>query len=210
LDYGVSYDFSSGAYIKLLGHNRRGEFNARPLNPLIAFDNGYRENEYEIDLFFQEDGKSKVSAKLGHVSREYDNYSVRDYDAFVGYVNYDLILTGKIKSSFVLSRSAAPYETFNTTYSISDTFSTRLTYDFSSKIQAGLNLRYSERDFEGQDQFGTSGRLDKEQSYGGYISWNPTKNIGLSLNSAKSYRDSTVSRFDYDGTLTSVNLELKI
>lgn len=210
LDYGLSYDFPSGAYIKFLAHNRKGDFKSRPLNPVIAFDNGYKENEYEFDLFFQEDGKSKVSAKLGHVSREYDNYAVRDYDAFVGYINYDLILTGKVKSSFVLSRIAAPYETVNTTYSISNTFSARLTYDFSSKIQAGLNLRYSERDFEGRAQFDSSGREDKEHAYTAFVSWNPTKNIGLSLNSAKSYRDSTVSRFDYDDTVTSINLELKI
>lgn len=210
LDYGLGYDFPSGAYIKFLAHNRRGDFKSRPLDPSIAFDNGYKENEYEVDLFLQEEGKDKLSAKLGHVSREYNNYSVRDYDAFVGYINYDLILTGKIKSSFGLTRIAAPFETLNTTYSLTDALTARLTYDFSSKIQAGLNLRYAERDFEGRAQFDTSGREDKEHSYGAFVSWNPTKNVGFSLNSTKSTRDSTVSRFDYDDTLTSINVELKI
>jgi exopolysaccharide biosynthesis operon protein EpsL len=210
LDYGVSYDFSSGAYIKFLAHNRSGGLSQRPLDPVNAFDNGYKENEYELDLFFQEVGKSSLSAKVGHVAREYDNFTVRDYEAFIGNVNYNLIITGKIRSNFILARTAAPFETSNTTYSISDTFSTRLTYDVSSKIEAGLNLRYSERDFEGRARFDTSGRNDKEHSYGGFINWNPTKNIGLSLNSVKSYRNSTISRFDYEDTLTSVNLELKI
>lgn len=210
LDYGLSYDFPSGAYIRFLAHNRSGGFQQRPLDPVNAFDDGYKENEYEFDLFFQEEGKSKLSAKLGHVERKYDNFSIRDYATLIGNINYDLVLTGKLKSSFVLSRTAAPYETATTTYSLSDTFRTELVYDYSSKIQTGLNLRYSERDFEGRARFDTSGRVDKEKSYGGFITWNPTKNIGLSLISTKSYRDSTVSRFDYDDTLTSINLELKI
>jgi exopolysaccharide biosynthesis operon protein EpsL len=210
VDYGLSYDFASGAYIKLLFHNRNGGFEQRPLDPVNAFDNGYNEREYEFDLFVKEEGKSKLSAKLGHVSRDYDNFTVRNYEAYIGNVNYELIITGKTKGNIVLSRTAAPFETVNTTYSISDTLSSRLTYDFSSKIQAGLNLRYSERDFEGRARFDTSGRVDKEKSFGGFISWNPTKNIGLSLMSTQSYRDSTVSRFDYDDNLTSINLDLKI
>ncbi|HSH88025.1 MAG TPA: XrtB/PEP-CTERM-associated polysaccharide biosynthesis outer membrane protein EpsL [Methylophilus sp.] len=210
VDYGVSYDFSSGAYLKFLAHNRSGGLSQRPLDPVNAFDNGYKENEYEIDLYIPEEGKSSLSAKVGHITKEYDNFSVRDYKAFVGNVNYNLILTGKLKSNFVLSRSASPFETSNSTYSISDTFTTRVTYDLTSKIEAGLNLRYSERDFEGRERFDTSGRKDKEHSYGVNINWNPTKNVGLSLRSVKSYRDSTVARFDYDDTLTTINLELKI
>ncbi|MFD1121338.1 XrtB/PEP-CTERM-associated polysaccharide biosynthesis outer membrane protein EpsL [Methylophilus flavus] len=210
LDYGVSYDFSSKSNIKFLAHNRTGNFNQRPLDPVNLFDNGYKENEYELDLYLQEPGLSTLSAKLGYVDREYDNYTVRNYKEFIGNVNYNLILTGKIKGNFSLMRTASPFETVNSTYSVTDTFTTRLTYDVSSKIQAGVNLRYTERDFEGRAQFDTSGRNDIEHAYGGFLSWNPTKNIGLTLNSTKSTRDSTVARFDYEDTLTSVNFELKI
>jgi exopolysaccharide biosynthesis operon protein EpsL len=210
VDYGVSYDFASGAYIKLLAHNRNGGMQKRPLDPIIAFDNGYEENEYEIDLFVPEEGKSKFSAKFGHVDREYDHYTVRNWSAFTGYANYELILTGKLRGYFGLNRAAAPYETINTTFSITDAFTTRLTYDISSKIETGLNLRVAKRDFEGNAQFDTSGRNDKEHSFGGYISWNPTKNIGVTLNSSKTYRDSSVSRFDYEDTLTYLNFEFKI
>lgn len=210
VDYGVSYDFASGSYLKFLAHNRSGGLSQRPLDPVNAFDNGYKENEYEVDLYIPEQGLSSLSAKIGYIDREYDHYSVRDYNAYIGNVNYSLIITGKLRSNFVLSRTAAPFETSNTTYSISDRFSTRLTYDITSKIEAGLNLSYSQRDFEGRERFDTSGRKDKEHSFGANIDWNPTKNVGLSLRSVKSYRDSTVARFDFDDTLTSITLELKI
>jgi exopolysaccharide biosynthesis operon protein EpsL len=209
LDYGAAYSFASGATITFLGHSRKGEFKKRPLDPIVAFDNGYSENEYEIDLFFQEPGKSKFTGKLGYLEREYDNFTIRNYESYIGYLNYDLILTGKIKSSFGLSRTIAPFETDTTAYSVSDSVNAQLSYDITSKIQTGINLRYTERDFGGRGQFNSS-RLDKEESFGGFIGWNPTKNIGFSLRSTKSSRNSNVSRFDFDDTLTSVNVELKI
>jgi exopolysaccharide biosynthesis operon protein EpsL len=210
VDYGFSYDFASGAYLRFLAHNRKGEFLKRPLSPAIAFDNGYTENEYEIDLFFQEIGKNKFSSKIAYLDREYDNFKIRNYDAYIGNINYDQVWTGKLKSTFSLSRLIAPFETETTAYSITDTFRTQLLYEISSKINAGLTLRYAERDFEGRGQFDTSGRVDKERTYGAFVSWNPTKNVGVSLNSNKSNRDSTLSNFDYDDTVTSLNLELKI
>lgn len=210
IDYGLVYDFASGAYLNFLIHHRSGEFQKRPLEPISAFDNGYSESEYEFNLFFQEDGKSTFSGKLGYVEREYDNFEIRNYDSYIGNINYDLALTGKLKSRFSLSRIIAPFETINSTYSIYDTFRGQLTYSLTSKIQMGLNIRYAERDFGGRGQFDTSGRLDKENSFGGSISWNPTKNIGMSLSSTKSNRNSSLDNFDYDDTLTSVSLELKI
>ncbi len=210
LDYGVSYNLPSGSYMKFLVHNRNGSFSKRPLDPVNVFDNGYKENEYEFDLYIPEEGLSTLTAKIGYVDRKYDNYSVRDFKEYIGNLNYNLKWTGKIRTDFLLSRTVAPYETINSTYSISDTFSTRLKYEVSSKIEAGLNLRYSNRDFEGRAQFDMSGRVDIERLFGGFVNWNPTQNIGVSLTTQKSYRDSTISRFDYEDTLTAINFELKI
>lgn len=209
LDYGATYSFASGAIISFLGHSRNGQFKKRPLDPVLAFDNGYTENEYEVDLFFQEPGKSVFSGKLGYLEREYDNFTIRNYDSYIGYLNYDLFVTGKIKASFGLSRVIAPFETSSTAYSISDGFNTQLTYSLSSKIQAGATLSYAERDFGGRGQFNST-RLDKEESIGAFIGWNPIKNVGFTLRSTKSSRNSNVSTFDFEDTLTSVNLELKI
>nr|WP_019882401.1 MULTISPECIES: XrtB/PEP-CTERM-associated polysaccharide biosynthesis outer membrane protein EpsL [unclassified Methylophilus] len=209
LDYGAAYSFPSGAMITFLGHSRKGEYKKRPLDPIIAFDNGYSEREYEVDLFLQDPGRSKLIGKIGYLEREYDNFTIRNYQSYVGYLNYDLMITGKIKSSFGLTRILAPFETESTAYSISDTVTAQISYEVTSKIQAGINLRYTERDFGGRGQFDSS-RLDKEDAFAGFIGWNPTKNIGFSLRSTKSSRNSNVSRFNFDDTLTSVNIELKI
>ncbi len=208
-DYGASYNFSSGAKLTFLGHKRQGEFQKRPLDPVIAFDNGYSEDEYEIDLFFLDPGKSKFSGRVGYIARDYDNFSIRNYSAYYASASYDLILTGKLRSNLSYTRSIAPFETQTTAYSITNNVTGQLIYDLTSKIQAGVNLSYGERDFGGRAQFDSS-RLDKEESISGYMSWAPIRNISFTLRSTKSSRKSNVSIFNFDDNLTNITLDLKI
>lgn len=207
-DYGAKYRFSSGSSLAFLGHKRRGEYQDRPVT--ATFDSGYDESEYEIDAVLKATGKSSLSAKLGYIQREYDNLTLRDYQSFIGYVNYDLYLTGKMLANFNLSRTVYPFEQSNSTYSSTDLLKSELIYNISDKVQATVNARISDRDFDGRGQFGTIGRTDKEKGFGGSLRWSPIKNVSLSLNSSKSYRNSTLSQFDFDDTLTSINLDLKI
>lgn len=209
-DMGVSYRFSSGSLITIQSHRREAEYKKRPLDPILAFDNGYEEQEYEANLFMADEGRSKLSAKLGYLEREYNNFTIRNYSAVTGFVDYELTLTGKLRSNINLSRMLAPYETFNTAYSLTDSVNARLAYDITSKIQAGANFQYGERDFGGRGQFGSSGRLDKDTSYGVTLRWVPLKNVGFSLSTSKSHRNSTLANFSYDDTLTYINVDLSL
>lgn len=209
-EYGVKYSFPSGSNISLTNNHRRGEFQGRQLNPVLQFDNGYEENE--VDLAFEkvDDGKSTLNAKLGYLNREYNNFSERDYKSFLGSLDYMYTLTGKVKLDLNLSRFVGVFETATSTYTITDAVRAGVFYDVTGKIQSGLNLRLSTRDFEGRGQFDTSGRLDKERSVSAFVSWNPLRNVGITLRTTKSYRDSTVNNFDFDDLLTSVNVDLAI
>lgn len=209
-EYGVKYSFPSGSNISLTGNYRKGEFQGRQLNPVLQFDNGYQENE--VDLAFEkvDDGKSTLSAKLGYLDREYNNFSDRDYKSFIGSLDYMYTLTGKLKLDLNLSRFVGVFETATSTYTITDAVRAGVFYDLTSKMQSGLNLRVSTRDFEGRGQFDTSGRLDKEKSVSAFVSWNPLRNVGITLRTTKSFRDSTVNNFDFDDLLTSVNVDLAI
>jgi exopolysaccharide biosynthesis operon protein EpsL len=210
LDYGLMYLFPSGSNIHLMGHNRRGEFTKRPLDPVLVFDNGYDEKEYELELMSQDPGKDRLTAKVGYLERSYDNFTIRNYSSYIANVIYELQITGKLKSNFTLSRTLAPFETSNSTYSLSDNFSGRLFYQAFAKVQVGINASYGERSFEGRGQFSTSDRTDRETSYGAFVRWNPIKNIGFNLSSTKSNRNSSLANFDYDDTLTSVSVDLRI
>ncbi len=207
-DYGAKYKFPSGSSLAFLGHNRRGEYSGRPVSAI--FDNGYDETEFEIDAVLKASGKSSLTAKLAYIQREYDHLTLRDYQSYIGYINYDWFITGKMMANFNLSRTVYPFEQANSTYSSTDTLRSELIYNITEKIQASVNAKVSDRDFDGRGQFGTIGRTDKEKGFGGSLKWSPIKNVSLSLNTSKSYRNSTLSQFDFDDTLTSVNLDLKL
>lgn len=210
VDYGAKYNFPSGSYISLMGHQRDGTVNGRPLNNLLQFDTGFTDYEYDLEISLAENGKSNFTGKLGQLEREHDHFSLRDYKAWIGSLSYELLWTGKVKSNLGISRSVGAFETSNSTYSLTDALTASVSYEISNKVQAGLNFRLSERDFDGRGQFDTSGRTDREHSYGAHISWRPIKNIGVSLTSTKSNRNSTLAQFDFDDTLTSINVDLKI
>lgn len=210
IDYGVKYKFATGSYVSLLGHTRNGTVNGRPLNFALQFDTGFTDYEYDLEFLIADNGKSNINGKVGYIERQHDNFSLRDYQAYVANVSYELLLTGKLKSNVGLGRGVSAFETFNSTYSVTDSINANLSYEISDKIQAGVNVRFSERAFEGRGQFDTSGRTDREHSYGAQISWRPIRNIGFSLSSTKSNRNSTLAQFDFDDVLTSLNLDLKI
>lgn len=210
LDYGVRYNFPSGNYISLLGHRRQGTVIGRPLNFALQFDTGFTDYEYDLEFSMANTGKNTLTVKLGYLDKEHDNFSSRDYKGVIGSLNYELLITGKLKSNLGLGRSFGAFETFNTTYSVTDSLNAALSYEISDKIRAGINFGLSERDFEGRGQFDTSGRVDKENSYGASISWQPLRNIGFSLRSVKSNRNSTLAQFDFDDTLTNIIIDFKI
>lgn len=210
-DYGARYNFASGTNMTFLGHRRNGKFE-RDINPAFLFDNGFNESEFEFDVVFKATGKSNLSSKLAYLSREYDNYSTRDYDAWLGFIRYDVLLTGKIKAGANLARSVGPFETFYSTYSLTDSLDVNLSYSYSDKLTVSLNGRVAERDFRNGVISGLPKRDDKERSFGGSVNWQPIKNISLILNSTKSNRNSSsgYNNFDFDDITTSINIDLKI
>jgi len=212
LDYGARYNFASGSNLSLLAHKRNGQFQ-RQINQAALFDNGFTEDEYELDFVLKPTGKSNLSSKLGYLSREYDNFSVRDYGVWIGYINYDILLTGKIRANLSLSRSAGPFETNYSTYSVTDSASLGVSYLFSEKIIVSLNSRFAQRDFRHGVFDGIPKRHDDEQSLSGSVTWRPIQNIGLTLSTMKSSRNASSSaynNFDYDDLTTSVMIDLKI
>lgn len=210
-DYGARYNFPSGTNITFLGHNRSGDFK-RDINPISLFDNGFSENEYEVDVVFKATGKSNLSTKLGYLQRDYNNFTVRDYDAWLGFIRYDIFLTGKLRAVAELSRFIGSFETNYSTYAATDALSINANYLFSEKLIFGLNGRYAQRDFKQPVRTGLPSRTDDERSLGASLTWQPLKSIGLILSSVKSSRDASdgYNNFDYNDVTTSVTLDLKI
>lgn len=210
-DYGARYNFPSGTSVTFLGHKRSSDIQ-RTLNPITFLDNGYSENEFEWDVVFRPTGKSNLSTKLAYFSRDYNNFSERDYGAWLGFIRYEVFMTGKIKVNSELSRQIGAFETIYSTYSATDALTLNLSYFLSEKLIFGLNGRYAERDFKQAVQAGLPSRNDEERSLGASLTWQPIKSVGLIFSSVKSSRDASTdyNSFDYNDMTSSVTIDLKI
>lgn len=210
-DYGARYNFASGTNMTFLGHKRRGDFQ-RPANFSSFLDNGYSEDELEWDIVFKATGKSNLSTKLAYLSRKYDNFRVRDYDSWLGYIRYDLLLTGKLKLNTDLSRTIGQFDTPYSSYSANDALTASLSYYYSEKLIFGINSSYAQRDFKQPVVAGLPSRTDTESSVGASVTWQPIKNIALIVNTNKSSRNASngYKNFDFNDVTTSVTLDLKI
>lgn len=210
-DYGARYEFSSGATISLMGHSRNGDFK-RNLNFATFFDNGYKETEYEIDFLKSVANKSNFDIKISYLSREFDNFNIRDYSTFLGHIKYDLLLTGKLKLNTELSRRVGLFQTNYSTYSATDALIVNLNYFYSEKLIFAVNGRYAQRDFKQSVRADLPSRTDDERGLGASVTWQPLRNIGFILNSSKSSRNASngYNNFDFDDVTTSVTLDLKI
>lgn len=210
-DYGARYNFASGSNISFLGHRRSSDVQ-RELSPVSLLDTGYSENEFEWDLVFKETGRSSLSTKLAYLSREYDHFSQRDYNAWLGFIRYDVLLTGKIKVNAELARTIGAFENNYSTYTASDFATLTLSYAFSDKLIFAINGRLAQRDFKQPVLTGQLHRLDDEKSYGASVTWQPIRNVGVIVNTLKSSRNASngYNQFDYDDVTTGVTLDLKI
>lgn len=210
-DYGARYNFASGSNFSFLGHRRSSDVQ-RELSPASLLDTGYSENEFEWDLVFKEAGRSNLNTKLAYLNREYDHFSQRDYNAWLGFIRYDVLLTGKIKANAELARTIGAFENNYSTYTITDFATLNLSYSFSEKLIFAINGRLAQRDFKQPVVTGQLHRLDDEKNYGVSVTWQPIRNVGVIVNTLKSSRNASngYNQFDYDDVTTGVTLDLKI
>lgn len=211
LDYGARYNFASGTNISFLGHKRSSDIQ-RDLSVVSKLDTGYSEDEFEFDLVFKASGKSNLSTKVAYLTRQYDHFSERDYHAWLGFIRYDILLTGKIKANAELARTIGAFENNYSTYTATDFVTLALNYAVSEKFIFGVNARLAQRDFKQPVFVGQLHRVDDEKSFGASVTWQPIRNVGVIFNSLKSSRNASngYNQFDYDDVTTGVTLDLKI
>lgn len=211
LDYGVRYNFPAGTNVTFLAHRRSSDIQ-RTLNPITLLDNGYSEDEFEVDFVLRSSGKSNLNTKIAYFSREYNNFSVRDYSAWLGFIRYEMVLTGKIKTNIELSRQVGAFETNYSTYSATDALTLNVSHFFSEKLIFAINGRFAQRDFKQPAFSGLPSRVDDERSLGASLTWQPLKSVGLIFSSVKSSRDASsgYNSFDYNDVTSSLTLDLKI
>lgn len=208
LDAGVKYDFRSGSAVTLMGHERRGTYDNRPLNPAALFDTRFNESEAEAKLSWLISGKSQVNVRAAYVSRSNDNFSQRDYSGMVGNVDYRWLPGGKLSVTLYASSNLSSYQALDSSYVRNNALSITPAYSLTDKVTLRAAASISEQSFLGEGVIPSSNRVDKAKSASIGVDWTPWRSLTVGGNLVRSTRSSNIPGLDFTDTTAGVNANL--
>ncbi|HOY70152.1 MAG TPA: putative exosortase B-associated extracellular polysaccharide biosynthesis transporter EpsL [Methylotenera sp.] len=208
LDAGVRYNFRSGSSVAAMSHLRQGDYKDRQLNAAALFDTAYDEQEVEAKLDWILSGKSRLNARAAYVTRDHDHFSDRDYSGLVGNVDFSWSPTAKIRMILSATSNLSTYQTSDTSYTRSTSFSVKPVYELSSKVTMNAHMVIAKRSFLDDGSLPDSDRVDWTKSAGFGIDWMPLRSVSVGGNLERSSRNSNKADLDYSDTTASVNANL--
>jgi exopolysaccharide biosynthesis operon protein EpsL len=181
---------------------QRGE--ADYLNTSGGFDNDYSQDSLNLRMTWVVDGKSRVLARLGQVTRKQVQVPSRDFDGFVADVEGIWQASGKVRLSAKIYRDIDGTSDAAASYSLDTGLDLAADWQLSSKLALQGRANYETRDFQGDPTNGTSGlpiRQDELASASLSLSYQPF----LSTNVLLSYQ--TGSRGTNRATVTDYSFQ---
>ncbi len=207
-DAGVKYDFRSGSSVTLMGHERRGTYEDRTLNPTALFDTRFDESEAEAKLSWLVSGKPQLTARAAYVSRDHKNFSQRDYSGVAGRVDYRWTPAGKLSLTLSASSDLSSYQTDYSSYTRNNTLSISPAYALGDKLTFRAAASISERKFLGDVGVLSSQRVDTSKSLSLGLDWQALRSVSVGASLAQTNRDSNIAGFDFTDTTAGINANL--
>ena len=222
-EFGGRYVFPSGTEITLVQRESKGDYN-RPIDTTRQLDSGYDQSETEAKLDWRVTGKSHLTARLGYVDREHDNFTERDYTGPTGLLAWRWMPTGKLLVNTALSRNIYSFQESNTiliggiptfsagdysySYYVADTFTVSPIWGITDKTSLRFRYDYSERDFRGDIDPNGPSRRDIVQSMTLSAEWQAMRTLLVSAVARREDRNSDREGFDYEADSIGISAEL--
>lgn len=205
VEAGVKYTFPSESFFKFMVRRRDGD---QAAIPSLLVSDGFKEDEQELSMFWLVSGKSRIVSNLGHLKREDNDFSVRDFSGWFGGINYAWDITGKLNLTVDLSRRIAAFQDTFSSYTTMDALTVKPTWAVTSKIKVSANAQYGHRKFLNDGVQENFGRNDDMVSYGVSADWTPRDTMKFGVNLRHEERDSTAPNRDYSADIASISGQL--
>jgi len=208
LDEGVKYDFRSGSSIKLMAHERQGDYSRRTPNAASLLDTGFSEKEVETILDWLISGKSRINLRAAYLNRDHDHFSQRDYSGAVGRLDYSWAPTGKLRLTLSALSDLSSYWNLDSSYARYNSLSISPAYAISDKLTMRASASVYERTFLGGGVIPSTNRVDRGKSASVGIDWTPLRSLTIGGNLVRSSRNSNITGLDYDDTTAEIDANL--
>jgi exopolysaccharide biosynthesis operon protein EpsL len=187
----VRYAFPSGTTIALNRSKSNGDFSREP-NPLTLSDSRFSDTREDINLAWPITGKTRLTAGLGRISRQYENFGVRDYIGRNG--NLSIAWTATAKSSLALARSRTTdsWEDTSSSFTMRDMTDLSGNLLISGKLSMRASVGRETRTFGGFALIPPAfSRKDKTGRESLSLIWSPTSSVIVTASLQQSRRAST-------------------
>jgi exopolysaccharide biosynthesis operon protein EpsL len=222
-DGGLRYAFLSGSSLTYKVRAGFGEFYKRE-QPLQAqlFDTKFDEMEHELRLVWPITGKSSVDGRVGYLTRKHAHFPQRDFEGFVGNLNFNWGVTAKTRVLIGWARDLvnfqlAPgqfansliFQEFSSSYVAANRVFIAPVWQITEKVSLRLRYDFALRDHLGAVESLPGGdRTDKHHSGLIALDWQPLRALFVSGALHRDHRSSDHRGFNYDSSAASVSARL--
>jgi exopolysaccharide biosynthesis operon protein EpsL len=223
-EFGGRYVFRSGNEITVVHREATGDYKGRLADPLRQLDSGYDQSETEAKLDWRITGKSHITARVGYVDREHDNFEDRDYDDMTGLLAWRWMPTGKLLINTAISRNVYSFQESNAlmfggipvfragdysySYYVADTFTWSPIWGITDKTSLRFRYDLSHRDFRGNIDPNSPDRRDIVRSYVLAAEWEALRTLTVSGILRHENRDSDRDNFGYRANSVGITAQL--
>lgn len=172
------------------------------------YSNDYRQHSVGLVTDWTISAKSRLTARLDHARRNYDDLSQRNWSGTLAQVNYDW----KVSETFTLTaraqRDISPTEDIQTYFVLTKGVSLRPTLQLSPKTQISATLERSVRDYLGDAAtvLGAPMRSDTVHTVGATLSYAPIPKLTLRFSVQREKRSSNIVLADYEDNLVYLSV----
>ncbi|MCU6498862.1 hypothetical protein LPN04_13770 [Rugamonas sp. A1-17] len=146
-EVGVDYLASSGSRVGLVSRELRGRYPNQRSFGGIAIDDGYKQREIKLNVYWYLGETTQVQMLAGRARREHNFFTVRDTSGVNGRVTANWNPTGKLRFTAAGWREFSAVESSIVNSSLNKGASVNATWNATAKIALNGALRREKRDF---------------------------------------------------------------
>jgi hypothetical protein len=158
---------------------------------------GYSYNGHLILASYALNSSTSLKARLAYLEQHFSLDPKYDFSGVSGGVDATWHMTGKTSIVGSWQRELNSFQTLDSTYAQTDTFSLAPNWQATRTLSMGLQFRQGVRDALGNPNGTASTRRDRTYDTGLSVQWQPRKYVSLRASVTQANRTSTAVDQDY-------------
>ncbi|MBC7803877.1 MAG: outer membrane beta-barrel protein [Candidatus Parcubacteria bacterium] len=204
-ELGLRYLAPSGNSISFTHRLQEGKV-GNAFAPAAFIDDRFTASESELAGVWTLSGRSSLTGRLTHISREHPNVPQRDFSGYAGDLRYLWTPTGKLAINVAATRALSPFTLdTRTSFRVDDTLSVTPVWAVSSHATLSLAAIRRTSDFLGPVvPFVGTPRRDTFTTLQLVATWLPHPKISFRASVQRDRRQSSDAAFNYDADIANV------